>query len=245
MAWMRKENVALLQQEFPKQSRLLEIGCGTGEEAILLAQAGHTILATDISPGMARITIEKVKAAGLEQHVKVIALPGGHLNAILPVKRFDGAYASFGSLNCEPNLRQFVHNLANLLHPDSKFVFTIMARWAFFEIGWHLFHKEAQQGVRRLKTGWQSANLNGAGEEQTTVPVRYLSITEIKKSFAKFFSLVEHFSLPLLLPPPYLNDFYLRHQNFFDQITPLERKFRKIWPLRNTGDHIAFVFRRR
>ena len=52
MAWMRAENLALLEAIFPVGAHLLEIGCGTGEEAIHLAGHGRTVLATDIARAM-------------------------------------------------------------------------------------------------------------------------------------------------------------------------------------------------
>ena len=56
MAWMRAENLALLEATFAVGAHLLEIGCGTGEEAIHLAGHGRTVLATDISPARVAIT---------------------------------------------------------------------------------------------------------------------------------------------------------------------------------------------
>jgi cyclopropane fatty-acyl-phospholipid synthase-like methyltransferase len=61
MAWMRRENVTLLEDTFPRGSRLLEIGCGTGDEALYLARRGRIVLATDISPRMAAETLAKAR----------------------------------------------------------------------------------------------------------------------------------------------------------------------------------------
>ena len=38
MGWMRDENLSLLQATFVPGFHLLEIGCGTGDEAIALAR---------------------------------------------------------------------------------------------------------------------------------------------------------------------------------------------------------------
>ena len=48
MTWMRHENLRILAKAFPAGSYLLELGCGSGEEAIALAVQGYQVLATDI-----------------------------------------------------------------------------------------------------------------------------------------------------------------------------------------------------
>jgi ubiquinone/menaquinone biosynthesis C-methylase UbiE len=52
MAWLGNDTFDRLCRLFPPGSRLLEIGCGTGEMALRLAEAGRTVVATDIAPGM-------------------------------------------------------------------------------------------------------------------------------------------------------------------------------------------------
>ena len=76
MTWMRRESLALLYEAFPLGSHLLEIGCGTGEEAVALAQAGRRVLATDISPQMAARTQAKAQDVGVKDRVTALAAPG-------------------------------------------------------------------------------------------------------------------------------------------------------------------------
>ena len=52
MAWLEDDTFAQLCRLFPPGSRLLEIGCGTGDMALRLAGAGREVVATDISPAM-------------------------------------------------------------------------------------------------------------------------------------------------------------------------------------------------
>ena len=154
MVWLRQENLALLQGTFPPGSRLLEIGCGTGDEALHLARAGCRVLATDISPGMAAQTQAKARAAGLADQVNALALPAGGLDALHPALPFDGAYASFGGLNCEPHLAHVAAALADLLRPGAAFVCSVMGRWCLFELAWFALHGRPRTAVRRLRRGW-------------------------------------------------------------------------------------------
>src|SRR6185503_9043977 len=64
MAWRRFERT------FARCNYLLDIGCGTGEDAIRLASLGHRVLATDASPQMVRVATAKAERAGVAQRVR-------------------------------------------------------------------------------------------------------------------------------------------------------------------------------
>jgi len=245
MAWLRRESLSLLRGTFPPGGRLLEIGCGTGEEALALARAGHTILATDVSPAMAARAAAKAHAAGLDDQIKVLALPAGHLDALRPADPFDGAYASFGALNCEPDLPGVASALAGLLRPGAAFVCSVMARWCPFEMAWFLLHGRPRDALRRLGRGWRTATVVGADGTRVTLPVRYLSAGDVARAFAPHFTLEQVRALPLLLPPPHLDDLFRRHRGLFARLEPWERRLRERRPWRCMGDHLALVVRRR
>jgi SAM-dependent methyltransferase len=245
MAWMRRESISLLKATFPPKSRLLEIGCGTGEEALHLAQAGYEVLATDISPVMAAQTAVKARAASLDDRIICLAIPGSCLDALQPDPVYDGAYASFGSLNCEPDLDRLVGALADLLHSEAAFVCSVMARWCPIEIAWYLSQGYPRQAFRRLRRGFRSASIQGAQGTAVKLQVRYFSVGEIEKVFSQAFVLEQVRALPLLLPPPYLESAYRKHRTTFDHLEPWELRLRDRWPWRGFGDHFMAVFRRR
>jgi SAM-dependent methyltransferase len=245
MSWMRQENLAMLKATFPQGSQLLEIGCGTGDEALNLAQAGYKVLATDISPVMAAQTAAKARAAGLNGQVTAVAIPGGQLDSLQPKKPFEGAFASFGVLNCEPDLDHLVTALAANLHPGAAFVCSVMARWSLIEITWYLIRGRPRQAFRRLRRGWQPAPIQGGDGQRIHVPVRYFTVGEIERIFAEHFRLEQVRALPLLLPPPYLESIYKKYRTFYDRLEPWEFRLRDRWPWNGFGDHISLVFRRK
>src|ERR1700685_142656 len=58
---MRSEMWRWLAATFAPGSRLIALGCGTGLDAIRMAQLGHHITATDWSPQMVRRTSDRAE----------------------------------------------------------------------------------------------------------------------------------------------------------------------------------------
>src|SRR5688572_32498217 len=64
-----------LDAAFRPGERVLELNCGTGEDAVYLGSRGVRVLATDSSPEMIAITRVKVARAGLTGRVEVAQMP--------------------------------------------------------------------------------------------------------------------------------------------------------------------------
>ena len=75
--------------------------------------------------------------------------------------------------------------------------------------------------------------------------VRYLSAADIAKAFGPAFTVERVLALPVLLPPPYLDDLFQRRRALFNRVATLERRLRERWPWRFLGDHVALVLRKR
>jgi SAM-dependent methyltransferase len=73
-ALLRRPLWRRLDAAFAPGSRVLELGCGTGEDAVHLGRRGVRVLATDASPGMVAAARRKVAAAGLAERVEVLQL---------------------------------------------------------------------------------------------------------------------------------------------------------------------------
>lgn len=244
MAWMRAENLDLLRATFVPGAHLLEIGCGTGDEAIALARHGFRVTATDISPAMIAITRQKTASAGLSDHISALALPAAQLRKVEPHGPFDGSYASFGSLNCEPDLTGLADALASLLSPGAFFVCSFMPPFSLFETLWFLAHGRPAEAFRRRKTGWQQAAISNGSAGLVKVPLRYLSTRDLKEYFKPSFVIRKALSLGLLMPPPYLDDLYRSHSRFWGRLLPIEHRLRGRRPWKNIGDHIVLLMQK-
>lgn len=241
MTWLRRESLKVLQATFSPGSRLLEIGCGTGDEAVALSRAGYRVVATDISAAM--IEAAQAKAGPGTRNVTWQVLPAGRLADLVDdygSGSFDGAFASFGALNCEPDLAPADVALAELLRPGAPLVCSVMNRWCAWEIGWGLLHLRPRQAFRRLRTGWIDAGL-ASPDGRISVPTRYYSPRSFARLFAAHFWVQQVRGLPVLLPPPYLGHLLNRYPVTFTRLEGIERRLRDRYPFSNLGDHTLLV----
>ncbi|NJL56974.1 class I SAM-dependent methyltransferase [bacterium] len=130
-----------LHMHFGAGQRILELGCGTGEDALHLAQRGVHVTATDASEAMraqaraktadcALVTVLPLDLQCLERG----AVPG------LEWPSFDGAFANFGPLNCLRDWRPLAQFLADVMRPGSVAGFAVMSPFCVWEMAWHGLH---------------------------------------------------------------------------------------------------------
>src|SRR5262245_15034292 len=99
------------------------MGCGTGEDAIHLAQRGVRVMATDPAAEMIEATRAKAEVAHVGHLVSAVQTDAEHVHEL--VGKFDGAYSSFGALNLVPDLAGVATRLADRLRPRARVVLGI------------------------------------------------------------------------------------------------------------------------
>ena len=80
--------------------KILEINCGTGDDAIKMAAMGHTITATDASASMIQKAKEKMNRSSNPSAVEFIICPFDQLENVFAYEKFDLVFSNFGGLNC-------------------------------------------------------------------------------------------------------------------------------------------------
>lgn len=240
--WIRRRSIKVLLEYATRDDVLVEVGCGTGVEALKISREVRAVVATDISPAMIEI-LEKKLASRLE-HGTVIA---GRIGAseilrakeLAPGKAVRVAYSFNGALNCEPELGTFVTQLSYLLQQGGYFVCSVRNTICLTEM---LSHAAVLQFGRATPRKRQPIMISVGGMD---IPSRYYPPGEFARFFKPRFELKRMVALPGVLPPAYLNDYYLRLRSITSGLERAELALSGRFPLNRFGDQTLFVFRRR
>lgn len=239
LGWLRARHLAVLREVVPERALLLEIGSGTGEEALMLAREGYSVLGIDISPVMVRQAQTKAAVHGLSRSATFRTLPAGRLATLGERGPFQGAYASLGTLNTEPDLAGVARGLHALLVPGAAFVATVMSRRCLYEILYHLVRLKPGQTLHR-GPDWHEARAGAGGVE---APVRFYTPRAFAAAMAPYFTVESVRALPLWLPPVHLHDRYRQRQAHYARLEAWDRRM-CTWPgFRAWGDHFLMVLR--
>lgn len=235
---MRAEMWRWLAASFAPGSRLIDLGCGTGLDAVHLAAQGHRVTATDWSERMIQRTRDRAREAGLD--IDCRALGAHELERLEGDGAFDGAYSNLGPLNCVPDLGAVAAQCARLIKPGGRLVFTVIGRWCPWEIA-HYARQRRWARVRvRFARGIVPVGMNGR-----TIWTRYYTPAEFYAAFAPAFELEVQRGLCVFVPPPYLTWLNERHPRWHERLWALDRRVAG-WPgLNRLGDHFLLVLKRR
>lgn len=250
-----------LECHFHRGQHILDIACGTGEDALWMARRGVRVTALDGSKEMAARAARKAQMNGygdmisvyhysLEDfisHPEVLGDPSifGSAKPDQPIERntsaevtgqFDGAISNFGGLNVLHKLNDFARALASAVSDGGKLALVLMGPLNPWEIGWHLFHGDLKRAFRRF--GGSSPAQVG----QATINVWYPSPSRLVQDFDPWFRPLARESLGLLLPPSYLGHFVDRRPGLYESLDKIEIKIGKYSG--GVGDHYIQILER-
>ncbi len=237
-AWLsvraqRRAVRAELLRAFPRSARVIEIGGGTGEDALWLARQGRAVRVTDASPAMVRVASIKLhREGGLEPVVRSAERIGG-----LGDGPYDGAFSNFAALNCLSDLEPVGHGLATLIRPGGQIVLVLFGRVAAGEMVVQLARRNAGLAFRRLRAGAVHARLGGRD-----FVVTYHSRRAVERAFAPWFRLTARRGIGVFVPPSAAEPWISRHPRLLGVLEQLDRHAAR--PLAMLGDHVLYRFER-
>ncbi|MEW5691828.1 MAG: class I SAM-dependent methyltransferase [Candidatus Hydrogenedentota bacterium] len=120
-----------------KGKKLLEIGCGTGTDAVSFAKAGARVTAIDLTERAIRLTKKRFEVYGLKyDEIKIV----NALHLDFPDNIFDAVY-SHGVLLCLPNIQDAIKEIYRVLKPGGITKVMVYNKDSMFYHYWIIYQK--------------------------------------------------------------------------------------------------------
>jgi ubiquinone/menaquinone biosynthesis C-methylase UbiE len=207
---------------FKKGQTILDMGCGTGEDAALMGERGINVIAIDSSPEMVR----QARQRGIDARVL-------RIEDIAEIgQECDGAISNFGAVNCVERLSDCCEPLARLVRPAGCLAVCVMGRFCLWETIWYSLQGQFGKATRR----WSGQSPSSFG-----LTVYYPRINEIRDALSPAFKLVASAGVGVFVPPSYVPGLSAETLRRLDRI---DRKIAGWRGFRVMSDHRVLVFRR-
>jgi len=227
-----------LRRTFSAGARVLELNCGTGEDALFLARHGVSVTACDASSAMIGVAKKRksTEAAGANVGFRVLA--NEELQLLRGEPAFDGAFSNFSGLNCVADVRRVAASLGALLKPGARLLVCLSTRVCAWEVLWYLGHGLPGRAFRRF--GGRTVG----SVEGFPVPVWYPTLRQTRRNFSPWFQLRSVRAVGLFVPPSYAEAWAQRHRGWISFLARLDERFGQFPSLRGFGAHVLLSLER-
>lgn len=230
--WLREREHERLSLHLKPAAAALDLGCGTGTDALWLAGQGMQVTALDASPAMREIAQRKLAA-----YPDAVIEPFD-LNA-LPADKYHGPFqlvlSNFGALNNLEDMRPLVEWLIPRVASGGVVCVAVMTRFCLWETAWNLLHLKPKRAFRR----W-----SGEGKFRG-VSVYYHGMFDVIRAFAPEFRLTHKRGLGVFLPPSEMYGVAEKRPGLLKALTALDARLWKYGTGTRIADHAWLEFTRR
>lgn len=228
-----------LDRCFLAGQRVLEINCGTGVDAIHLAQRGVEVVACDASPEMTVVARRHAEAAGVEKRIEFVVLKTENIFLLGKNFHFDGLISNFGGLNCSKDISNIAYDLATLLRPGAKTFVCVFSPFCAWEMIWYLLHGKPGKAFRRFRAVAQAS----LGDGKMITVYRH-SVHSLKRAFTPYFHFRRRKGVGISVPPSYMESLARGFPSGMAAARAMDRQI-SAWPIfRSIADHTLIMFER-
>jgi len=218
---------------------ILELNCGTGEDAVYFADNGFNIHATDLSAQMLAILNNKIQKRGYQKLITTENISYHDLLRISNKGPYDLIFSNFGGLNCTDKLKDVLASFDPLLKPGGHVCLVIISRFCLWEF-LLMFKGKFKTAFRRFfaRKG-RKAHIEGEYFQ-----CWYYNPSYVLKNM-KNYQLVSLEGLCTLVPPSYIELFTEKHPLLFEYLQKKEQKWKSLWPWRSIGDYFIITLKKK
>lgn len=217
---------------------VLELNCGTGEDALHLAEKGINVTGCDVSPAMIAVAAEKRFHRTPSGRLEFLVFPTERIGRLSVSHLFDGVFSNFSGLNCVADLASVAHQLAGLVRPGAELALVFSTRFSLWEFIWYSLRGEFSKATRRWN-GNVTSSISGR-----PVDVWYPRVREIRRAFAPDFQFISVEGIGVAIPPSYVESWAQQHRQTFSSLASIDNWIKHVPCFRVAGDHMLLRFRR-
>ena len=221
--------------------RVLDLGCGTGVDAMHLAAQDIRVHGIDLAPAMVAVAKRRAGDTRLAERVTFQALGIEDLALLDDEGPFDGVISNFSPLNCVRDLGPVAAHLGRLVKPGGKMALCVMSSFCLWESLWYPLTAQLYKASRR----WRANNPTASVGSEDEFPVYYPKVKELRAVFGPWFRVARLEGVGVFVPPSYLEPWAQRVPRLMQTLGALDRLVVR-WPVfRAMGDHRLLIFERR
>jgi ubiquinone/menaquinone biosynthesis C-methylase UbiE len=225
-----------LERVFCPGQRVLELNCGTGLDALHLAERGIGVLGCDISQRMIDLARHRASTTEFRDETDFRVLATESIGALVDEGAFDGAFSNFSGLNCVESLSDVRKNLSRLIKPGGSIVLCMLGCFVPWEMIWFMAHGDWGKAIRRFQS-------RSVSRPQSDLPkVFYRSTREITLLFAPEFSLRSWKGIGIAVPPSYMEHWARRFPKLTNALERADRLLGGVAVFRNLSDFVILEF---
>jgi len=239
--WLRQRVLDRVSRCLPGKARILDVGCGTGDDAIWFASQGHDVVATDVSAGMLDVTRRKRAAVPREVRAKLAIArydATGRSDA-LPKGEFDLVFSNFGALNCIQDLRPFFEDIHGHTASSGTVALTLMGPFCLWETIGFAVRGDWHRAARRWN-GHSTYKLDAAVQA-----VWYHTVSAVKAMAGHRFEVLDVSGVGVFVPSTEFFPVCEARPGLFRSLAKVESKIGASWPFCRMGDHFLILLRPR
>lgn len=212
---------------------ILELTCGTGEDADLFGERGFNIVATDLSEEMLKVTQQKIQQYSLQHKISSYYIDLDTFDETVFNKKFDLVFSNFSGINCinPGGMQKLLRKLPSILAPGGRLVAVVMPKRCLWEAVHFSMRLQFSKAFRR----WTNKGVQN--DPESSAKTWYYQPRLLAKWARQSFGVVRTMPVGIVVPPGYLERFFRRRKRTLFKLYSLEKKLSRFSFLSGFSDH--------